>query len=240
MQYVLGSPRRGGRGALQLLPGRLPILLDGPTNPEGAEVLAAHLAEQIAGGRSSAGLLFGAMKDKDVPGSSDRSRAFVDRAVAVTPPVDGGWARRSWLPSLSRRGAFREAAATPAEGPDAREASRGRTGMVLVAGSLYLVGAVLALIEGRDARGRSRCNNAEPMPTKIASASPLRLDPDEAVERLDWPAAFGRTGAWKWRSGSARDDSSWPRGAPPGGAPLRIEWSNEYLRIRRIAAERQV
>jgi dihydrofolate synthase/folylpolyglutamate synthase len=134
-------------GRLEWVPGRPPLLLDGAHNPAGARALARALA-----GGPPYVLLFAAMSDKDVAGIA---RALFAPAVAVVLT----------RPHLSR-------AATPAElarraGPGARgtirEASVFRAlararrlatahsprTVVVVAGSLYLVGAVEAILARR-------------------------------------------------------------------------------------------
>jgi dihydrofolate synthase/folylpolyglutamate synthase len=134
-------------GRLEWVPGRPPLLLDGAHNPAGARALARALA---AGPPHV--LLFGAMSDKDVRGL----------ARALFPAATGIVLTR---PRVSR-------AATPAElarriGPLAKRAesepsvfralARARRlarahsprTIVVVAGSLYLVGAVEAILERR-------------------------------------------------------------------------------------------
>jgi dihydrofolate synthase/folylpolyglutamate synthase len=134
-------------GRLEWVPGKPPLLLDGAHNPAGARALARALA---AGPPHV--LLFGAMSDKDVRGLA---RALFPAATAIVLT----------RPRVSR-------AATPAElarriGPLARRARRQASvfralvrarrlarahspgTIVVVAGSLYLVGAVEAILERR-------------------------------------------------------------------------------------------
>jgi dihydrofolate synthase/folylpolyglutamate synthase len=148
--------RRAGRGVANARwPGRLewvagdpPLLLDGAHNPAGARALAAYLE-----GRGPFVLLFGVMADKDVPGVA---RPLFPRASAIVLTRPQG--RRAASPrTIARRvaplarGARQEAAPGKALALArrlARELGEGRP--VVVAGSLYLVGAVKSLV----ARGR--------------------------------------------------------------------------------------
>jgi len=208
-------------GRLQLLPGRPPILLDGPTTRK-ERGSRAHPRRTDREGAPRPVLLFGAMKDKDVPRIVGPIARFVESRGRRDPSRDRGMGLGGAGCSTSRRGAFRRSRGDPRRRARTRAKPRGAgTGMVLVAGSLYLVGAVLALIEGAMRRGRSRCNNAEPMPTKIASASsrcasiPTRRSSDSTDRRIRPDRAL------EVEIGIGKDDPPGRRGAPPGGAPLR-------------------
>jgi dihydrofolate synthase/folylpolyglutamate synthase len=134
-------------GRLEWIEGDPPLLLDGAHNPAGARALAGHLA-----GRGPYVLLFGAMNDKDVRGLA---RPLFPRAAAVVltrprlpralDPAEiarraGDLARGAHLQprvlralSLARRLARAEGRGTP----------------VVVAGTLFLVGEVMGLLERR-------------------------------------------------------------------------------------------
>jgi dihydrofolate synthase/folylpolyglutamate synthase len=138
-------------GRLERVPGDPPLVLDGAHNPAGARALAAHLA-----GGPPFVLVFGAMADKDVLGLA---RALFPPATAVVltrPRVS-----RASTPSALARRAGRLASRAYREPSVARalvlarllaRADGPRT-VVVVAGSLYLVGAVKAILE-RTRRGR--------------------------------------------------------------------------------------
>jgi dihydrofolate synthase/folylpolyglutamate synthase len=133
-------------GRLQRVRGRPALLLDGAHNPAGARALAAHLR---ARGRSFV-LLFGAMSDKDVRGIARPLFPLADKVVLTTPRVS----RAASPAELARRagplarGARREPSVARALGLARRlAAERGAGAEVVVAGSLYLVGAVLGLLE---------------------------------------------------------------------------------------------
>jgi dihydrofolate synthase/folylpolyglutamate synthase len=138
-------------GRLETVPGDPPLLLDGAHNPAGARALAAHLADL-----PPHVLLFGAMGDKDVrglarelfPGAVEIVLTRPRLARAATPETLArragrlaGRARRE--PSVARGLALARRLAR-AHGPSTR---------VVVAGSLYLVGAVEAILE-RERRRR--------------------------------------------------------------------------------------
>jgi dihydrofolate synthase/folylpolyglutamate synthase len=132
-------------GRLERVPGDPALVLDGAHNPAGARALAAHLD-----GGPPFVLVFGAMADKDVPGLARELFPPARDIVLTRPRVS-----RAAAPDELARRAGRLAARARRE-PSvaralalARRLARGdgpRT-VVVVAGSLYLVGAVKALLE---------------------------------------------------------------------------------------------
>jgi dihydrofolate synthase/folylpolyglutamate synthase len=145
-------------GRLQHLPGRPPLLLDGAHNPAAARVLAAHLRTQ-----GPFVLLFGVMADKDVAGLA-RELFPLARAVVLTRPRVGRAASPEAIAAraegLARR-LYREANVRRALARARRLCRRGDT--VVVAGSLYLVGEVLALRRPRKwSRASGRSQSARP------------------------------------------------------------------------------
>jgi len=137
-------------GRLQLVPGSPSILLDGAHNAAAAEALAAHLA--LRGGPKPV-LLFAAMADKDVIGMLGPLAPHVASVVTTRPDVLRAADSRDL--AVAARALGIPAGAEP-EPPKALERVRGLAGpggLVLVAGSLYLVGAVAAVLEGGAAPG---------------------------------------------------------------------------------------
>jgi dihydrofolate synthase/folylpolyglutamate synthase len=131
-------------GRLERVPGDPPLLLDGAHNPAGARALAAHLRG------TPHVLLFGAMADKDVEAMAatlfGAARAVVLSAPRVSRAASPATiARRA---GAAGRGAHRERSVFRALRL-ARKLARadGPGTTVVVAGSLYLVGAVKALLE---------------------------------------------------------------------------------------------
>jgi dihydrofolate synthase / folylpolyglutamate synthase len=138
-------------GRLQTLAGRPEVLLDGAHNPEGARALARHLA-----GGPPFVLVFGAMADKDVPRMARLLFPLAERVVLTSVAQDRAASPRE----LARRaGAFARGgvlAATPSVAMARARALAGPRGRVVVAGSLFLVGDVLALSRRRASVARRR------------------------------------------------------------------------------------
>jgi dihydrofolate synthase/folylpolyglutamate synthase len=127
-------------GRLELLPGDPPLLLDGAHNPSGARALAAYL-----GGRGPFVLVFGVMADKDVREIADVLFPLAE-SVVLTKPKGGRAASPEEI--VARAGpvaAKTHRAASLREALVRARRLTPRGGTVVVAGSLYLVGEVLAL-----------------------------------------------------------------------------------------------
>ena len=139
------SPRTRWPGRLERVPGDPPLLLDGAHNPAGARALAAHLAAGRPSSSSSA-----AMADKDVRGLARELFPLAARgrphAAAHRARGDARRARPARRPPRRPRPPRAERRPRPRARPPPR--ARARPGhRVVVAGSLYLVGAVKALLE---------------------------------------------------------------------------------------------
>ncbi|MET0553392.1 MAG: folylpolyglutamate synthase/dihydrofolate synthase family protein [Vicinamibacteria bacterium] len=138
-------------GRLQVLPGRPEVLLDGAHNPEGARALARHLA-----GGPPFVLVFGAMTDKDVPAMARRLFPLAAHVVLTSVAQDRAASPRE----LARRaGSWARGAVTaptPAAAMALARRLAGPEGRVVVAGSLFLVGDVLALSRRRASGARRR------------------------------------------------------------------------------------
>jgi dihydrofolate synthase/folylpolyglutamate synthase len=130
-------------GRLERIPGDPPLVLDGAHNPAGARALAAHLR-----GGPPFVLLFGAMSDKDLPGLARELFPMAVDVVLTRPRVS----RAASPDELARRTsplgdrAHREPSVARALRLARRLArDHGPGTPVVVAGSLYLVGAVTQL-----------------------------------------------------------------------------------------------
>jgi dihydrofolate synthase/folylpolyglutamate synthase len=136
----IGATRWPGR--LERIEGEPPLLLDGAHNPAGARALAAELRAQ-----RPFVLLFGAMADKDVEAITRELFPLADGLVLTAPRM----ARAASPVELQARGG--ESARAAVLEPNLRLALRaarrlaGPRRLVVVAGSLYLVGEVKALLE---------------------------------------------------------------------------------------------
>jgi len=135
-------------GRLQWIEGRPPLLLDGAHNPAAARALAAHLRSLPR----PLTLLFGAMRDKRIA-TMARTLFPLARAVVLTA-VDVPRAAR---PEEIARRAGGAAARLVLEPDPVRALARARAltprgGVLVVAGSLYLVGEVLKSRRRRSGR----------------------------------------------------------------------------------------
>ncbi len=137
-------------GRLQWIPGTPPLLLDGAHNPAGARALAAYLRET---GAPPVAALLGAMGDKEHEGIFRPLAAHLRAAVATRPPVARALAARALADLVGRWVPQVEAVEQPAEALVRARALVRPGEFLLVTGSLYLVGAVLALLENRPAPG---------------------------------------------------------------------------------------
>jgi dihydrofolate synthase/folylpolyglutamate synthase len=135
-------------GRLELLDGAplglRRVLLDGAHNPDGARALARALADL---GLRRPTIVFGAMRGKDVRGAL-RELAALDPGFVFTRVEDPGAYKPAdllaeWLAVGGRAG---RVAATPRAALEAAADAD----PVVVAGSLYLVGAVRGMITGTD------------------------------------------------------------------------------------------
>ncbi len=136
-----GAAKTVWRGRLEWIPGNPPILLDGAHNPAAARALAAELRP-----RGGFVLLFGSMADKDVGPIAKALFPLAYRVVLTRPGV--GRAAAPAEIAARAGGVARGARQEPDVGKALAEARRlaGASRFVAVAGSLYLVGEVMALL----------------------------------------------------------------------------------------------
>ena len=129
-------------GRLQWIAGTPPLLIDGAHNPAAVTAIVPA-ARQIAGEREVVALV-GVMADKDVDDMFEAMRPLGATMVFTQP----GTPRAMRAVDLARR--WGPGARAIASLPDALSAARmlaREGGIVLVAGSLYLAGDVLALVD---------------------------------------------------------------------------------------------
>jgi dihydrofolate synthase/folylpolyglutamate synthase len=132
-------------GRLETVPGKPPLLLDGAHNPAGVATLTRYLKERHNDVKPV--LLFGATREKDLDQVLEPLAAHVSGLVASRPDINRAmepeqivnYGRDRFAPVLLRP--------DPADALKAARDLAGTDGMVLVAGSLYLVGRIMELIE---------------------------------------------------------------------------------------------
>lgn len=117
-------------------------LLDGAHNPAGCAILAAYLSRHQSG-RPRRVLLFAAMRDKPSEEMLGLLKPVVHEAVVTSLPLPRGAPPDDLLRKASARGL--KAMVEPDPGQALERASRlaGQGGLVVVSGSLYLVGEVM-------------------------------------------------------------------------------------------------
>ncbi len=152
--------RRAGLRAVRW-PGRLEevagvprLLLDGAHNPQGVEALLAALNTTYAGKRVH--LLFAAVREKEVGRMLAR---LLPRMASVTftplPNTSRGLPPEAYLAPAQAAGALAYFAPNPAAALEGARARVGKEDILLVAGSLYLLGAVKAHLRQAQAPART-------------------------------------------------------------------------------------
>ena len=141
-------------GRCEVVEERPTLLLDGAHNPASAQILRQFLLEKYAARKKKVVLVFGAMQDKDLEGMMEALFPCAARVIltrAETPRA----ADPILLETLSRRhhpSAVRAPSLSAALSAARNEA--GPDGVVCVTGSLYLIGDVKTLLEGREPLSR--------------------------------------------------------------------------------------
>jgi dihydrofolate synthase/folylpolyglutamate synthase len=121
-----------------LFPGEPPLFVDGVHNPEGAQAFAAMVQERWRDLPEKV-LIFSCMKDKDAPGMLGLLSETADHLICTSVPGLERSARSEDLQkiALSQGWISCEACSSPLE---ALERGRSRGSLVLICGSLYLLG----------------------------------------------------------------------------------------------------
>jgi dihydrofolate synthase/folylpolyglutamate synthase len=141
-----GLARTRWPGRFHILPGEPPVVLDGAHNPAAAEELRETLARHFRGRRLT--LVLGILRDKDREGFCRALLPCVDEVLTVrvasertTNPAELVELCRKLAPTIPVRNANTLAAAL--------EECTEESGVVVVTGSLFLVGETLALTQRR-------------------------------------------------------------------------------------------
>jgi dihydrofolate synthase/folylpolyglutamate synthase len=142
-----GLARAVWPGRIEIIGDRPALLLDGGHNPEGCAMLAAYLRDHRPGGRKV--IVFGAMKDKPANLMLQALAPLAAELVLTSIPVE----RAASVEDLHEAAArLRLRAVTE---PDAGQAlqraivAAGEDGLVVVCGSLYLVGEIKKVVASR-------------------------------------------------------------------------------------------
>ena len=150
------------RGRLQVLDGEPLTVFDGAHNPHAMSALVESLPE-VLNGRPTA-VVLGVLDDKDAAGMLAALLGVCERAWFTAPPSSRALSPGA-LQSLARQLGFDAVACEPTPWRALAEARRWaaeRTGAVLVTGSVYLVGELLARVESGDSL-------SGPQPSRAAS-----------------------------------------------------------------------
>jgi dihydrofolate synthase/folylpolyglutamate synthase len=134
-------------GRLQLIEGEPLTVFDGAHNPHAVAALVESLPE-VLGGRPTA-LVLGVLEDKDAAGMLAALLGVCERAWFTAPPGSRALSPAA-LQSLARQLGFEDVSSEPTPSRALAEARRWageRSGAVLVTGSVYLVGELLAQLD---------------------------------------------------------------------------------------------
>lgn len=138
-----GFPRARWLGRLQRIPGKPTLLLDGAHNPAGMRTLVAFLAEE----KLKPVAVFGALADKDWLQMAETLAPYLRDAIVTRVPSPRALDPQEAARAFSMMGLFGMAVDDPGHALRTAENIAGEDGLVLVTGSLYLVGHVLGLLE---------------------------------------------------------------------------------------------
>jgi len=138
-------------GRFDIRPGRPTVVLDGAHNPAGAQALARALDDAFPGRRRH--LIVGVLADKDSAGMLDALLPAVDSIRVVAPESERALPTEALVALVAARGRKAEAF-SDLDGAltDARSAA-GAEEVVVIAGSLVLVGTAACRLSGSDRLG---------------------------------------------------------------------------------------
>lgn len=143
LQSGIAAARWPGRMELIRLEDGTELLLDGAHNPAGSQTLAAGLSE-FANRRII--LLIGLMEDKDLPGVLQPLLRLAQQVFTITPLQERSVSDLQLAAFCAGQGYQARAAGTVKEGFAAAKAASQPGDLIVVAGSLFLVGELKALL----------------------------------------------------------------------------------------------
>ena len=133
-------------GRLELFAGSPPILLDGAHNPPAFAALAAYLREE--GPKAGVTVLIGMMADKDRLQAWNLLKTLNPRFVFTEVPVLRSVKKEDWEAWSRSLGLQAPCFAEPLEAFQEARRLTPPDGMVVITGSLYLVGALRTILAG--------------------------------------------------------------------------------------------
>lgn len=154
-----GLARARWPGRLEVLDRNPIVLVDGAHNPAALQSSLATV-QKLAGDRPLV-IVFGAMRDKDLPAMLAQLHAT--KASVIFTAID--WHRAAAPAELATQfGAAAEIAESSGEALDRARRHAPADGIILVCGSLYLVGEVMGRYKDRGTRKRARVATAPARP----------------------------------------------------------------------------
>jgi len=133
-------------GRMELFPGTPRILLDGAHNPAGASALAESLRDIR---RRNLVMLIGMVADKDAEGILEHLLPVADRVIAVAPAIPRGLPAGVLAERCRHLGFAAEDAGSVNQGLDIAGAVAHADDLVVVCGSLFVVGEARARLTSR-------------------------------------------------------------------------------------------
>jgi len=137
-------------GRMELIPGNPPLLLDGAHNPAGSLALAEALSGYP---RKRLLLVSGVCADKDVEQIYAPLTTLVDRVYTVTPRVERAMNDAELSRLFTEMGLIARPCGTVSDGISAARSEAGPGDLILVCGSLFVVGEAKAWLENVDYSG---------------------------------------------------------------------------------------
>jgi dihydrofolate synthase/folylpolyglutamate synthase len=137
-------------GRMELIPGNPPLLLDGAHNPAGAKALAEALADYPC---KRILMVTGACSDKDIDQMYTPLVPLVERVYTVTPSVDRALDGGELTRLFTVMGIDSRPCATVADGIQKARRESVQGDMILVCGSLFIVGETKAWLENSSYSG---------------------------------------------------------------------------------------
>lgn len=138
------------QGRMELIPGNPPLLLDGAHNPAGSAVLAEELADYPC---TRILLVTGVCSDKDIRQMYDPLIPLVARVYTVTPSVDRALKSEELSQFFAKKGIDSRACGNVVDGILVARSESREGDMILICGSLFIVGETKAWLENTDYSG---------------------------------------------------------------------------------------